>query len=139
MAPRYVLDASALLVLIQDEPGADRVEALLEGAGRHEAAVTITAVNLGEVLYQVERRGGRAVGRAVLAALDRIPVPVLPVDRDLAVGAARLKAWSGLAYADCFAAAAAVREDAVLVTGDGDFHRVAGHVTIEWLPPATDA
>jgi len=31
--PRYLLDTSAVLTLIEDEPGADRVEALLRERG----------------------------------------------------------------------------------------------------------
>jgi PIN domain nuclease of toxin-antitoxin system len=45
-----VLDASALLALLAEEPGADEVEALLDGA-------VLSAVNLSEVLQKSEEHG----------------------------------------------------------------------------------
>jgi len=47
---RPVLDASALLALLAEEPGADEVEALLDGA-------VMSAVNLSEVLQKSEQHG----------------------------------------------------------------------------------
>jgi len=53
---RAVLDASALLALLLDEPGAQRVEeALAEGAA-------ISAVNLAEALSKLAERGGDPKG-----------------------------------------------------------------------------
>ena len=45
-----VLDASALLALLAEEPGADQIEALLEGAA-------MSTVNLSEVLQKSEQHG----------------------------------------------------------------------------------
>jgi ribonuclease VapC len=50
-----VLDASALLALLQDEPGAEIVEPLLETA-------VISAVNLSEVIQQSIARGVETEG-----------------------------------------------------------------------------
>lgn len=50
-----------------------------------------------------------------------------------------MKAVTGLGYANCLAAAATRALDAALVTGDADFRRVEGQVTVEWLPPAPEA
>jgi ribonuclease VapC len=44
------IDASAILALLQAEPGADEVEALLDGA-------LMSCVNLAEVLQKVEQHG----------------------------------------------------------------------------------
>ena len=50
--PNAVLDASALLAYLRDEPGADSVaDAIAEGA-------TVSTVNLAEVLSRVADRGG---------------------------------------------------------------------------------
>jgi ribonuclease VapC len=51
--PEYVLDASAVLALIQNEPGADRVAGML-------ATAAISAVNLAEVITILVRRSGDA-------------------------------------------------------------------------------
>jgi ribonuclease VapC len=49
--PEYLLDASAVLALIQNEPGADRVAGMLPTAA-------ISAVNLAEVIAILARRSG---------------------------------------------------------------------------------
>jgi ribonuclease VapC len=49
--PEYLLDASAVLALIQNEPGADRVAGMLSTAA-------ISAVNLAEVVTILVRRSG---------------------------------------------------------------------------------
>ena len=46
-ARAVVVDASAILTLLQDEPGADQVEALLDGA-------MMSCVNLSEVLQKAQ-------------------------------------------------------------------------------------
>ena len=62
-----VLDASALLALLQEEPGADLVEELLDGA-------IMSAVNLSEVIQKAEQHGGVLVGRlGVVARRPRVP------------------------------------------------------------------
>jgi len=47
--------------------------------------------------------------------------------------AARLKATYPLSFADCFAAATAIRERAALVTGDPEFKKLGKAVTIDWV------
>ena len=47
--------------------------------------------------------------------------------------AVRLKARFPIAYADAFAAATAIRMNAVIVTGDPEFRRMEHLVTINWL------
>ena len=49
------------------------------------------------------------------------------------IAAARLKAAHALSFADCFAAATAVRERAALVTGDREFEKLGRAVEIDWL------
>lgn len=50
VAPKYLLDASALLALIQNEDGADRVAAVLDKSCIH-------AVNLVEVVRKLVQKG----------------------------------------------------------------------------------
>ncbi len=133
MADRYVLDTFALVALFQDEPGAARVQELLNEA-TETTPVYLTAVNLGEVLYTIERRQGQHAASDTLALIDTLPIDVRPVDRDLALRAARLKATVRLGYADCFVAALADTLDATVLTGDPDFSAVEDRIAIEWLP-----
>jgi PIN domain nuclease of toxin-antitoxin system len=118
VAEHYVLDAYALLAWLGDEVGAERVEHLITTAARDECRLSISTVNLGEVMYTIERRFGVQRAAETLALLDQLPVEQVAVTRDLALRAARVKAASRMGYADCFAVALAVANGAKLVTGD---------------------
>lgn len=134
MAPRFVLDSFGLMALLQDEPGAAKVQELLEAGSKGECELYISVVNLGEVLYLLENRRGIEAAHEALAFIEQSPIRIADVDRSLALLAARLKAATGIGYADCFAAALAQRLSAVLVTGDPDFQQVEDTVSVEWLP-----
>lgn len=79
--PEAVLDTSALLAFLRNEPGASRVAAVLSRA-------CISAVNLAEVL-------GKMVGYgkpldAVAYQVERLRIPVIPFDAEQATFAASL-------------------------------------------------
>ena len=124
----YVLDASALLAYIYDEPGADRVEAILKGEEVHMSAAT-----LGEVFYVVMQEEGKEAALQALARIRNIGISIVPLDEGLALSAANLKGFSGIPYVDGMAAATALGYDATLVTLDPDFERLEGQIRIEWL------
>jgi predicted nucleic acid-binding protein len=135
MAERLVLDSFALMALFRNEPSAPHVEALLERASKGECELFMSVVNLGEVAYTVEIRQGLQPAKEAVAAIDQAPIKVVDVDRTLTLAAARLKATTGVGYADCFAAALAQRLGAAVLTGDPDFQRLEGAVPVEWLTP----
>jgi len=49
----YVLDASPVLDLLENGPGAGRVEQLIAEADRGENVIAMSVLNLGEVFYNV--------------------------------------------------------------------------------------
>jgi ribonuclease VapC len=55
------------------------------------------------------------------------------VDFNLIKEAAKIKSRYPLSYADAFAVATALRENASVITGDPEFKRVEGLVAIDWL------
>jgi len=124
----YVLDASALLAYIYDEPGADRVEAILKGE-----EVYMSAATLGEVFYVVMQEEGKEAALQALARIRNIGISIVPLDEGLALSTANLKGFSGIPYVDGMAAATALEYDATLVTLDPDFERLEGQIRIEWL------
>jgi len=133
MPERLVLDSFALMALFRNEPSAPHVEALLEKASKGECELFMSVVNLGEVAYTLEIRQGLQAAKEAVAAIDQAPIEVVDVDRTLTLAAARLKATTGVGYADCFAAALAQHLDATVLTGDLDFQRLEPAVTVEWL------
>jgi predicted nucleic acid-binding protein len=132
-SPVYLLDSFALLSYLNAEPGKARVQELLMLAQNDKCRLLMCLVNLGEVLYIVERERGLAMAQSVLALVESLPLELVEASRDLILDAAHLKALNPLSYADAFAAAAAVRENAILLTGDPEFEAVEQVVKVEWL------
>ena len=128
-----MLDSYPLLAYFQDEPAADHVEQLLEAASRQEASLYLSLISLGEVAYIIERRHGQGRWRAVQTLVDRWPVQVAGIDRERVLNAAHIKAHHPISYADAFAVALAQELNALLVTGDPEFHKVEEIIQVLWL------
>jgi predicted nucleic acid-binding protein len=129
----FVFDASALLALLFDEPGAEAVEKLMHSASEKEHAMLMSAINWAEVCYRVEaKRGPDALARAKEFA-SHTPIAVIPADREFAELAASYKAADVLALADAFAAALAKHRKAELVTSDHEFKSVEKEIKVTWL------
>ena len=107
---------------------------LLRRADRGQVELYISVVNLGEVIYLHQQRHGIDIAAEALARIREFSLDRVEADEALALKAAHLKATTGAGYADCFAAALALLREAALVTGDPDFQRLEGLVTVEWLP-----
>ena len=129
----FVLDSFALLAYLQDEPVASRIEKLLENAGNEKCRLFLSMINLGELLYITERRGGVARAQDVLALIRQLPIEIMSVDEQTVLAAAHVKANHVISYADCFVVATAIQENATIVTGDPEFHSVESIVKVEWL------
>lgn len=129
----FVLDTFALLAYLQDETGASRVETLLENAAKEKCRLCISIINLGETLYIIERREGVAKTQDALALIRQLPLEILPANEETVFAAAHIKAGHTLSYADAFAVASAIKENAVIVTSDPEFETVTSLVTVEWL------
>ena len=129
----YVLDASAAVRYITNGAGAAKVDALIDRAGRVEARLLISAVNWGEALYTLARMQGLNKAKSDLMTLGGL-VELAAVDEALAEAAASVRLHSRLGYADCFAAALALRMKATLVTSDPDFAKLGKQLKILALP-----
>lgn len=126
----YVLDAYAILALLQKEPGYGRVEALLKGALGGELKVHISAFNMAEVQCIVLKHGRNA--SRILAALEALPLNVASADAYMGQ-AAEIKAKYGMAMGSAFAAALAQDIKRPLISGDRDFRKLGSAINIEWL------
>lgn len=131
----YVLDSYAILAYFEAEPGSEQVRRLLEAAKEGKCRLYVCVVNLGEVVYIVERERGLPKAQETLARVDELPIEIVNVDRTLTLAAAHLKMDCPIAYADCFAAALCQIKDATLVTGDPEFSKIKPDckLEIEWL------
>jgi len=131
--PVYLLDSFALLAYLNDEPGKTRVQELLSLAEDRKCRLVMCLVNLGEVLYIAEWERGLPLAQSVLALVESLPMELLDASRDLVLDAAHVKAHHALSYADAFAVAAAMREGAIVLTGDPEFETVEDLIKVEWL------
>lgn len=134
MPRRFVLDSFALMAFFRNEAGGERVAKLLRDAEHGRLELYISTANLGEVIYLHEQRHSIGTAAEALARIRELDLHRVDADEALALEAAHLKAATGAGYADCFAAALARRLGATVVTGDPDFRRLEGVVTIDWLP-----
>ena len=130
---RYVIDSYAMIAYFEDEPGADRVAQILRQLVQGKAKGYMSVVNWGEVYYNTMREEGVTEAEKVILQLDRFPIQIVDVNKDLAYEAAKLKGKYRIAYADCFAVALSVRLNASLVTGDPEFKKLRERISIQWI------
>jgi len=131
---RYVLDANALLRFVDNEPGGVEVGQLLKRALANDVELLMSVVNWGEVLHYVLKIQGQAAMEAFESHYQSLPIRMLVVDQVVARIAAELRFRFKIPYADAFAAAAAVQNQATVVTADYDFSLVRGTVKVQFLP-----
>jgi predicted nucleic acid-binding protein len=136
---KHVLDASALLRFLDDESGADIVQQVLERASRGSAPVLMSAVNWGEIVYVLLRARGEQVAREVCGSLASLAIEIVAVDASMAERAAFIKEDFKIPYADSYAAALALHENATLVTADYDFAQLSGKLRLKMLPAKGEA
>ena len=130
----YVFDASALLRFIEDEPGAARVEELLNQAQNGHVRIVLSAVNWGEVFYVVARIKGEEQAASYSTRFRSLPVEIVPADWRRAESGGLFREKFRLPYADSFAGSLAEEEKAILVTADYDFKNAGDAITVEFLP-----
>jgi ribonuclease VapC len=120
-----ILDASALLVLLRAEPGAERVEPRLEGAG-------IGAVNLSEVVAKLDEDG--VPEAEIRRAVGRLELDVHTFDAAQAFAAGVLRRTTralGLSFGDRACLALAQKLGAIALTADRSWARLEVGVAIE--------
>jgi ribonuclease VapC len=120
--PASILDASAMLALLQGEPGASAVVEAIE------AGAAISTVNLSEVLAKLAERGEhvRSTMAAIRQAVDRADggLRIEPFTEQDGIEAADLRPRSksqGLSFGDRACLALAARFEVPAVTADGDW------------------
>ena len=107
-----VLDASALLAFLHQEPGGEKVVSVL-------SRCVISAVNLAETYSQLARQG--AALQAASHQIQRLQIPIIPFDNGQAMLTASLHnitRGQGLSLGDCVCLALGMSQKAIVVTAD---------------------
>jgi PIN domain nuclease of toxin-antitoxin system len=115
-----VLDASAVIAYLKDEPAADAIEPLVTGPS------VISALNVAEIVDRMVRVAGRTAEdvETALIVMERGGLRIVPLTDDLGLHAGHLRARyynrnkREVSMADCVAAATALSEKLPLATAD---------------------
>ncbi|MCL6614088.1 MAG: type II toxin-antitoxin system VapC family toxin [Firmicutes bacterium] len=134
MSPRrFVFDSYAVLALMEDEPGAQRVAEIIADEA---AELYLCVINLGEIYYVIARREGEpAAEEVVRGVMEEESLVLAEATWPRVKEAARIKAGGGLSYADAFVLALSLEIGAPLVTGDPEIRAAAGRLGVEvvWI------
>lgn len=120
-----VLDASAVLAMLLDEPGGERVRSLVRVSA-------MTTVNFGEVVGFYARRGG--LEEKIKQWLGELPVARVPFDAELAYATGLMMpitVRAGLSFGDRACLALARRLGVKALTADRPWSRIANAVGAE--------
>jgi ribonuclease VapC len=123
----YVLDASALLCLLQAEPGADRVAEAMPNA-------QIGAVNFSEVVAKLVEAGLEE--RAADSVIDTLQLKVIPFDQEQARLAGLLRVATrrfGLSLGDRACLALACARGAVALTCEKSWVKIEAACVVELI------
>lgn len=126
----FLLDSSALLTLIENEAGAERVEQVLR-----EETTLVPWTALLEIYYITRRRRNVAEAERRYALIAQMPAEILwEIDERWLLKAGEIKAGHRLSLADAMIAAHAIAQGAVLLHKDPEFQPLASEVRLEALP-----
>lgn len=127
---RFLLDTSAILTLLEDEQGADRVESLLR-----EEETLLPFLALLETYYISLQEQPEDIADRRYALLKQLPTTILwDIDEPTLLTAGRFKALHHISLADALIAAFAAQQAAILVHKDPEMAALAGAVELEALP-----
>ena len=112
--PRYILDTSALVAYLAQEPGAERVADV-----KHASALPFIVIT--ELYYITWRKQGKPLADVTIQHVLDWRLPLLTATERVSLFAGSLKARYRLGLADSFVAAFALAHRATLVTKDPDF------------------
>jgi predicted nucleic acid-binding protein len=128
----YVLDANAVIryFKVGNAGGGERVQDLFLQAQRNQARLSMSVINMGEVLYILIRHVGEQRALHYLQVLQH-GVTMVEADVSQTIHAATWKHQYKLGYADSFAAALALSSKATLVSADPSFESVGK--SLKWM------
>jgi ribonuclease VapC len=122
-----VLDASALLALLHQEPGADRVRRSIQSD-----KVVMSAINYAEVIAKHLQKG-KDFG-ALRDNLQALGILIIPFDKELSEAVGQLKPKTmhlGLSLADCACLTLSRHINAIALTADTAWGNLKNDFNVE--------
>jgi predicted nucleic acid-binding protein len=118
MSEVYVLDACAMIALLRNENGADKVAAIFQKTSDGEAGIIMSKMNLLEVYYGFYQDKGREYAEKILDNIKQSIIVFTDISDTVFAEAGRLKATYRISLADAFALAEAFANNGLLLTAD---------------------
>jgi PIN domain nuclease of toxin-antitoxin system len=141
----YVLDACALIALLNEEEGKDKIDDLFNQAKAGKITLCMSIINMLEVYYGFIGADGPERANEILAPIDKTPLCIIDsISQPAYREAARFKSTykgsktqSGLSLADAVGLATAINLNGVFVTSDGGFTapEAEEHAPVFWFRP----
>ena len=126
----YLLDTSALITLIEKEPGMEQVRALLG-----KRTILLPFVTLMETYYITLQEQGQAIADKRYYLIKKLPVTILwQVNENTLRLAARFKAAYWISFADALIAGFTAAQNAILVHKDPEYEVLKDEIQLEPLP-----
>jgi predicted nucleic acid-binding protein len=134
----YILDACALLALLNEEKGKgyEAVSDLLDRATKGEISLCMSRVNLVEVYYRYIQMKGTEIADAIMESVRTLPIKFISdITDEIYFEAARCKARYPMSLGDAFLCGTAKRLAAVIVTKDKEIKHAeeAESLPVLWI------
>ncbi|GBU20692.1 hypothetical protein R80B4_00571 [Fibrobacteres bacterium R8-0-B4] len=137
MKEEFVLDACALIAIINNEPGSDRIGSLIREAAHQNLVLKMNQVNLLEVYFYIMKIYGQDKADEILSDMETYPISLITeLSREVIKEAGRIKMTYNISMGDSVAAAESMVSGGTLVTSDHkDFEMAAqsGKIKVLWF------
>jgi predicted nucleic acid-binding protein len=133
----FVLDACALIAFINNEPGFDNIDRLMDEAYDKNIIIVMNQVNLFEVYYHIMKVHGQNSANEMLKKIEKAPITIiLGLSYYVMREAGRIKMTYNMSVGDSIAAAESIICNGTLVTSDyKDFEKLeqGGKIKVLWF------
>lgn len=129
---KVVLDAFAILVLLEKEKGYKIVRDFLERSTKGKVKAYMNLLNWGEVYYTLIKRGKTADAEEFWEGRRDYPIAFVEPTTKRIREASRMKGEYPVSYADAFCIALAMELKSEILTGDKEFKMVDG-LKLIWI------
>ncbi len=133
MKPKCLLDAYGLLLFLQKEGPYQIIKTRFRDAQDNGNPILINEMSVGEIFHVTANVHSIEKAEAFLPLLEVLPLETISNNLESILQAARIKAQYALGYISALVTVTAERENAVLLTGDPEFHKVEEVIDIQWL------
>lgn len=131
---KYVLDTSALMAYIENEEGANEIEALLRTALDNNNDIFISVISCIEVFYISWQEQGKEIALKRLKLIDDLPIIQETLNKEDTKIIGELKATKNISFADSCIAGLSKLKSAILVHKDPEYAQVKKEIKQLELP-----